>query len=148
MIKITKNQLIKQTIIIELSGLMNQNAPLFSILKGCLNSSTVQMCEKELVEYSIRPSFLAELLQLIPNQSNEIVTMILSTVKNYVAEKYNHPHHPMSEDQKELLRSNLFNLFYIIKEIPQAVNLYKEIVHMVVAVDFERYTGLFYNLLQ
>lgn len=34
------------------------------------------------------------------------------------------------------------------KEIPQAVNLYKEIVHMVVAVDYEKYTGLFYNLLQ
>ena len=62
--------------------------------------------------------------------------MILSTVKNYVAEKYSNPHSPMPEDQKELLRTHIFHLFYIIKDIPQAVNLYKEIVHMIVAVDF------------
>lgn len=79
---------------------MNQNIALISIIKGCLNSNTVQMSEKELVEYSNRPSFMEELLQLIPNQPNDIVIMILSTVKNYVGEKYNHPHQPTPENQK------------------------------------------------
>ncbi len=86
----------------------------------------MQASERQLVEYSNGPNFVPELLQLIPNQSNDIIVMILSTVKNFCQENYNNPHpNSLTQDQKQILRDNLFNLFYIINHIPQALNLYK-----------------------
>ncbi len=41
---------------------------LLDILKGCLNSSTIQQAESLLLKYSEKPSFLQDLLLLIPNQ--------------------------------------------------------------------------------
>ena len=32
--------------------------------------------------------------------------------------------------------------------MPQAVNLYKEIVFIIISVDYEQHTALFYNLLK
>ena len=104
---------------------MNHNGQLIDILKGCLNSSTVQMAQNQLVDYSRSSKFIPELLQLIPNQPNDLVIMILSTIKNFCQENYTHPQNPIPEEQKQVLRDNLFNLFYIINNIPQAINLYK-----------------------
>lgn len=39
-------------------------------------------------------------------------------------------------------------MFYEIYQVPQAVNLYKEIVHTVVSADFEDCAGTFYKLLK
>lgn len=104
---------------------MNHNGRLIEILRGCLNSATVQSAQSQLVDYSRSSNFIPELLQLIPNQPNDLVIMILSTVKNFCQENYTHPQSPIPEEQKQVLRDNLFNLFYIISAIPQAVNLYK-----------------------
>lgn len=41
---------------------------LLDILKGCLHSNTIQQAETLLVQYSQKPTFLQELLVLIPNQ--------------------------------------------------------------------------------
>lgn len=104
---------------------MNHNSQLIDILKGCLDPSSVQIAQNKLVEYSTSSNFIPELLQLIPNQPNELVILILSTVKNFCQENYSNPHNTIPESQKQVLRDNLFNLFYIINSIPQAVNLYK-----------------------
>lgn len=36
----------------------------------------------------------------------------------------------------------------MINNIPQAVNLYKEIVRDIVAVDFEKYNNFFYEIMK
>ena len=73
--------------------------------------------------------------------------MILSTLKNYIEKRYNHPQNPFPADQKSIFRENILNMFYEINNCPQAVNLYKDIVYRIVAVDFDQYRELFYNLL-
>jgi hypothetical protein len=39
-------------------------------------------------------------------------------------------------DQKELLKQNILNLYYEIKHNDHAVNLYKEILNILVIVDY------------
>ncbi len=66
--------------------------------------------------------------------------MILSTLKNYMLARWNPPPqnniNRVPEDQKEIIKSNIFNLFYEIKHNEHAVNLYKEIVYMMILVDY------------
>ena len=72
--------------------------------------------------------------------------MIISTLKNFVQEHYNQSQMP--EDQKKILRENIFNFFYEINSCHQAVNLYKDIVYVIVSADFESFRPLFDNLLR
>lgn len=64
---------------------------LLDILKGCLYSTSVHQAESMLAQYSERPTFLQELLVLIPNQESSVLTMILSTLKNYMLARWNPP---------------------------------------------------------
>jgi len=64
---------------------------LLDVLKGCLNSSTVQHAEYQLTQYSQNSTFLHDLLVLIPNQTSEVLIMILSTLKNYMLARWNPP---------------------------------------------------------
>lgn len=100
---------------------MNQ---LNQIIEGCLSANAVQSSERALQEYSQSPTFLSELLQLVPGQEQNKLIMILSTVKNYVLERYNHPQNPIPQSEKSILRDNIFNFFYEINHCQQAVNLY------------------------
>jgi hypothetical protein len=73
----------------------------------------------------------------------------MSTLKNYCGEKYHNPvTGSMSQGQKEILRGNLFNLFYVISGNNQAVNLYKEVLYTVISVDFVEYGNVFYGMLE
>lgn len=93
--------------------------------------------------------FVTELMELLPNASSDLAIMIMSTLKNYCLEKYNNPiTGSIGEGQKEILRSNLFNLFYVICGNNQAVNLYKEVLYTVISVDFVQYSNVFYGLLE
>ena len=100
---------------------MNQ---LNQIIEGCLSPQTIHASEKALQEYSQSPTFLSELLQLVPGQEQNKLIMILSTVKNYVLARYNHPQNPIPQTEKSVLRDNFFNFFYEINHCPQAINLY------------------------
>lgn len=40
------------------------------------------------------------------------------------------------QDQKEIIKGNIFNLFYEIKHNDHAVNLYKEIIYMMILCDY------------
>ena len=100
---------------------MNQ---LTQIIEGCLSAHAVHASEKALQEYSQSPTFLSELLQLVSNQEQNKLIMILSTIKKYVLERYNHPHDPIPQSEKSILRDNIFNFFYEIRHCSQAINLY------------------------
>jgi len=76
---------------------------------------------------------------LIPNQESQLLIMILSTLKNYMLARWNPPNNnvtPVSEDQKQLLKENIFNLFYEIRNNDQAVNLYKEVLNILALCDY------------
>ena len=100
---------------------MNQ---LSEIISACLDPATVVSSQNTLLTYYESPTFLSELLQLIPNQKQDKLMMILSTIKNFLLAKYNHPQNPIPNDQKSILRDNIFNFFYEIKHCQQAINLY------------------------
>jgi hypothetical protein len=62
--------------------------------------------------------------------------MVLSTLKNYLLARYNSNELPIQPEQKHILKSSILDLFYEIKHNAQAVNLYKEIIYIVIAVDY------------
>lgn len=89
-----------------------------------------------LAELSEHPAFLEQLLTLVPQQGGPMLTLLLTTLKNYLMARYNAPDRPIGGDQKALLRGSLLALYYQLNHSPQAVNLYQDIVYMVLAVDF------------
>jgi hypothetical protein len=74
---------------------MNYN--LLDVLKGCLNSSTINASEQALRELSFQKNFTEQLLQLIPNQEQNLLVMVLSTLKNYILANYNHLQNPICQ---------------------------------------------------
>lgn len=83
-----------------------------SVLAGCLNTSTIKQSEQELMRVSNDPLFTTLLCYLIPSTDQNLKSMILTTLKNYLLARYNSPDNPMPSHQKDFLRSNLFKLFY------------------------------------
>lgn len=65
-----------------------------------------------------------------------MLIIALSTLKNYITARYNADHNRIKNDQKDLLKNSILDLYYEIKDNPNAVKLYKEIVYQVAAVDF------------
>ena len=51
--------------------------------------------------------------------------MVLSTLKNYLLARYNSNENRISSQQKEILRGNVLELYYEIKNNSNAVKLYK-----------------------
>eukprot|EP00919_Chromeraceae_sp_WS-2016_P022097 GHVR01052553.1.p1 GENE.GHVR01052553.1~~GHVR01052553.1.p1 ORF type:complete len:103 (-),score=0.69 GHVR01052553.1:178-486(-) len=102
---------------------MNYN--LVDVLQGCLNQNTVHSSENELAVISKNNDFVEELLKLIPNQEHNLLVFILSTLKQYMLARYNNPENLIPVSQKNLLKDNVFNLFYVINHDNQAINLYK-----------------------
>ena len=85
---------------------------------------------------SYHPDFTEQLLRLIPNQENNLLIMVLTTLKNYLMERYNSNENRVSNGQKEILKGSMFDLYYAINHDSRAVELYKAIIYIVVAVDY------------
>jgi hypothetical protein len=79
---------------------------------GCLNNSTIKHSEQELMHASNHPLFVTQLCHLIPNADKNLLSMILTTLKNYMMVRYNSPENPLPPHQKDFLRNNIFILFY------------------------------------
>ena len=110
---------------------------LISALEGCLNPNTVQQSELKLQHLSGQHDFTEQLLRLICGmESSPLLIMVLSTLKNFITERYNSKEGSINNSQKDILKGSLFDMFYAIKSNPNAVNLYKEIIFCVIAVDF------------
>lgn len=65
------------------------NTELLNTLRGCLNPNTVHASENRLKEISQNNDFTQQLLLLIPHQENQLLIMVLSTLKNYLMSRYN-----------------------------------------------------------
>jgi hypothetical protein len=87
-------------------------------------------------ELSDHPAFVEQLLTLVPQQGGQMLTLLLTTLKNYLMARYNAQDRPLGGDQKALLRGSLLALYYQLNHSPQAVNLYQDILYIVLAVDF------------
>lgn len=109
---------------------------LANALRGCLDSNTVRDSELRLKQLGDHPEFTEQLLRLIPNQENQLLIMVLSTLKNYLMERYNAQENPVTMSQKEVLRGSLLDLYYEIKHNLKAVELYKQIINLVITADF------------
>lgn len=117
------------------------NQELARVLEGCLDPRTIHDSELRLQQLSEQPDFTEQLLRLIPSSQNDLLIMVLSQLKNYMTAKYNSEQGRISEGQKDVLRNNMFDLFYELRNNPSAVKLYKGIIYIVIAVDFP-WTGL------
>lgn len=112
------------------------NHPLLDALRGCLNSNSIHASENALKELARAHNFTEQLLQLIPDQEPNLLVLIMSTLKNYMLASYNCLDNPIPQQQKSLLKDNILNMYYAISSNLQAVNLYEEILYIVIAVDF------------
>lgn len=83
------------------------NSELLAALRGCLDPHTVHSSENALKRMSENHDFTQQLLLLIPKQENQLLIMVLSTLKNYLLSRYNSVEGRISNEQKEILRSNL-----------------------------------------
>lgn len=109
---------------------------LLTILNGCLSNNTIHDSERELMLASNDPTFVNQLCLLIPNSSPNMKALINTTLKNFMLARYNSPENPISFEQKEFLRQNLFKIFYQIYPENAPVKIYKEIMQMMILVDF------------
>jgi hypothetical protein len=107
--------------IIILSERGGMSGEMLNVLAGCLDSNTVHASEQRLKELSEHPEFTTQLLLLIPNQRPNILVMILSTLKNYFLARYNSIDNRVLDSQKDVLRGNLFDFYYQIRDNPNAV---------------------------
>jgi len=103
---------------------------------GCLNTSTIKHSEQELRRASEHPLFVTQLCYLIPNADRNLLSMILTTLKNYLLARYNNQENPMPPHQKEFLRNNIFTIFYQIYPESAPIKIYKEIMHIIILVDY------------
>lgn len=62
--------------------------------------------------------------------------MLLTTFKNYLIARYNSDQGRIHDNQKDILRNSIFDLFYEIKNNSNAINLYKEVLFIIISVDF------------
>jgi hypothetical protein len=51
-------------------------------------------------------------LRLIPQMEGQLLILLLTTLKNYITARYNAEQNRIGNDQKDILRSALFDLFY------------------------------------
>jgi hypothetical protein len=82
------------------------------VLRGCLDQSSVHASEFRLKQLSDHPDFTQQLLMLVPNQENNLLIMVLTTLKNYLQARYNAPEGALGALQKEMLRNNILELYY------------------------------------
>lgn len=61
--------------------------------------------------------------------------MIMTTLKNFLFARYNSDN-PISANQKEFLKNHIFNIFYEIYPQTAPVKIYKEIIYIMIAVDY------------
>jgi|JI6StandDraft_1071083.scaffolds.fasta_scaffold143335_2 hypothetical protein len=73
---------------------------LADVLNGCLDPRTVRDSELRLKELGEQPDFTEQLLRLIPGQQPHLLTMTLSTLKNYLTERYNAQEGAIPQGQK------------------------------------------------
>ena len=112
------------------------SSELLKALQGCLDHRTVHACEEQLKHMSYQPDFTEQLLRLVPGQENNLLIMVLTTLKNYLMERYNSDSNRISNAQKDILKGSMFDLYYAINHDSRAVELYKAIIFIVVAVDY------------
>lgn len=107
-----------------------------AILGGCLSNSSIHDSERQLMQASNDPSFVSQLCLLIPNSDKNMKSLICTTLKNFMLARYNANDNPIPFDQKELLKQHLFKIFYQLYPEPAPVKVYKEIMHVMILVDF------------
>lgn len=109
---------------------------LHAILSGCLSNSAIHDSERELMLASNDPSFVSQLCLLIPNCDKHMKALIVTTLKNFMLARYNSHDRPIAFEQKEFLKQNLFKLFYQLYPEPAPVKIYKEVMTVMILVDF------------
>lgn len=109
---------------------------LHAILSGCLNNNTIHDSERELMLASNDPTFLNQLCLLIPSSDKNMKSLINTTLKNFMLARYNSAENPICFEQKEFLKQNLFKIFYQIYPESAPVKIYKEIMQVMILVDF------------
>jgi hypothetical protein len=95
------------------------------ILAGCLNTNSIKQSEQELMRASNHPLFVTQLCYLIPSVDRNMLSMILTTLKNYMMARYNSPENAVPAHQKDFLRNNIFRLFYQIYPNPAPTKVFK-----------------------
>ncbi len=85
---------------------------------------------------SNHPHFVTHLCYLIPSANRDLLSMIITTLKNYIFARYNSPDNPMPLHQKQFLQNNIFRLFYQIYPQTAPVKVFKEIMHAMILVDY------------
>lgn len=56
--------------------------------------------------------------------------------------RYNNQQEPISNNQKDFLKNNIFKIFYQIYPQNAPIKIYKEIIYIMIAVDYP-WPGLF-----
>lgn len=62
--------------------------------------------------------------------------MIMSTLKNFLTARYNSLENPISNHQKDFLKNNIFKIFYEIYPQNAPIKIYKDILHILILVDY------------
>lgn len=106
------------------------------ILTGCLNNNTIKQSEQDLMNISNDPLFIRCLCYLIPSADHNLLSIIMTTLKNYVLARYNPPENPMPEHQREFLRNNIFVIFYQVYPHVAPVKIYKDVMHAIGLVSY------------
>lgn len=107
-----------------------------SILAGCLNSSTIGASEQALMRASSHPLFVTQLCYLIPSADRNMLSMIVTTLKNYMMARYNSPENPVPAHQKDFLRNNIFRIFYQLYPEAAPTKVFKEVMNIIILVDY------------
>lgn len=117
---------------------MSETQQLEQILRGCLDHKTVNAATNSLLTISKSPTFLDSLLGYIYSGISDEPVLILAvtTYKNFLKEYYNHRTTPLPEDKRRLARDTCQQLYFKISHSNVAVNVYKEIVYILVAVSY------------
>lgn len=85
---------------------------------------------------SNHPHFVTHLCYLVPSADPNLLSLITTTLKNYIYARYNPTENPMSQHQKHFLQNNIFRLFYQIYPQSAPVKVFKEIMHAMILVDY------------
>ena len=116
--------------------LSTQSQQLQAVLRGCLSTNSIRESEQELLRLSQHPVFFDLLCYLVSSSDRSLLPIVTTTLKNYILARYNSNEARMNEQQKHFLRTNLFKLFYQVYPESAPTKVFKEIMHIVILVDF------------
>ena len=98
----------------------------------------MQQAEAMLAQAVKSPTFLESLLGLIFQgiEEESLLVMALTALKNFLGTYYNSNVTPLPEQQRKLARDTCQNLYFKICHSNVGINLYKEILYILVAVSY------------